>query len=401
MIRILLTLILPGAYASADEISTTLDPSCEWACADSSGRVITMHTRQDKEVESYANRPLSDGIEFRMLSGSYRVQASSTSDSISGPIPDQDPPPDPDPIPTPVPSIQYRGIPDPSAVLGFDIDGEYIADQTLNGIQGGVLLTCNGTAARPCLIDASNASFTAVGVQGQYAILDGATVNANTTGGPFIFTEDCDKCVIRDAELSGPGVDAGHASAAWLGDDNVWLRGSIHGFGDNRAAAREQDFHGIKIQANNVWILDANIYDVSGDSIQCGDASRGNCTNVYIGGNFFHDNRENGVDIKDSTNVVVSGNTMSGFAGTHSDPGAAIVIHDDAFDAKIYDNIIRDARIGLVTSGVSGHEITGNAIEAAFRGIECRNTRNLTIAGNEIAAPTKIERQSNCKGAIQ
>jgi hypothetical protein len=78
-----------------------------------------------------------------------------------------------------------------------------------------------------------------------------------------------------------------------IGNNTVWLRGSIQGLGDNRPNAREQDSHGMKIQARDVWVLDAEIYDVSGDSIQCGDASNGDCQRVYIGGGYMHHNREN------------------------------------------------------------------------------------------------------------
>ena len=175
----------------------------------------------------------------------------------------------------------------------------------------------------------------------------------------------------------------------------------IHGFGDRRVDAPEQDYHGAKVMGRDVWILDSEIYDVSGDSVQCGDASRGDCQRVYIGGGWFHDNRENGVDIKDSRDVVVSGVTMSGFRPTNSSPGEALIIHDDAYDARIFDNIISGAALGIVSSGAAGHVIDGNTIQASREGIQLRNTRKITVTNNTIDAPTCVKKQSGMSGTVQ
>jgi hypothetical protein len=214
------------------------------------------------------------------------------------PDPEPEPTPDPEPNPNPTPPTAscgspYRGIPDPCAHLGFDIYAQYQIDQSINGTHGDADLVCNGTASDPCVIDAGGATFSRVELRGQYAILQGAIVNAPASSGPMLHLSECNNCVVRDSHVIGPKVDRSHSSAVFMGFNTVWLRGSIHGFGDNRANAREQDFHGMKIKARDVWVLDAEIYDVSGDSIQCGDASNGDCQRVYIGGGYMHHNREN------------------------------------------------------------------------------------------------------------
>lgn len=317
----------------------------------------------------------------------------------------QDPPNDPPPPPPPPPSggpSAYRGIPEPSDILGFDVWANYAATQTISGSRGNDTIDCTGTASAPCVIDASNANFSRVDVTGSYVIFRGGVVNAPSGSGDFFSLYDCNYCVAKDVEVSGPGVDSGYSAAVRLGRNTVWLRGSIHGFGDNRNAAREQDFHGIKTDGDGpIWILEADIYDNSGDSVQVGDASRGASNNVYIGGGFFHDNRENGVDIKDSTNIVVSAVTMSGFSPTSSDPGSAIVVHDDAYNSKFYDNIILDTSIGIVSSGVDGHIMDGNTVTASSIGIQLRNTRNLVVSNNDITAPTPVQVQGGVTGDIQ
>lgn len=286
----------------------------------------------------------------------------------------------------------YEGIPSPSVALGFDVFSEELKpDKVLSGKLDRHTIECVGTAADPCFVDATNASFTSLKLKGKYIVLQGGKLSAPQARGPFV--ELCSYCVARDLHLVGPKTDNSHSSAVWMVENSVWLRGKIHGFGDNRTDAREQDFHGFKVMADNVWILEAEIFDMSGDSVQVGDASRGSANNVYIGGGRFYNNRENGVDIKDSRNVVVSGVTMYGFRPTESSPGEAIIIHDDAYDAKIINNDIYDSTMGIVSSGHEGHVITKNKIKAKDVGIELRNTRNLTVLENEIDAPQRYHIQ--------
>jgi parallel beta-helix repeat protein len=295
---------------------------------------------------------------------------------------------------------EYRGIPDPSAALGFDVRGNYPVSQTVTGSQGSKTLSCTGTASNPCQIDASGATFDSLTLSGSYVVLQGGKVNARSTDGPH-FTASCSNCVVRDVEVSGPGVDTGHSSAVRMGSYSVWIGGSIHGFGDNRVDAAEQDFHGMKVMNDDVWVMEAEIYDCSGDSIQVGDASRGSASRVYIAGGYFHHNRENAVDIKDSHDVVVSGVYMEGFRPTSSSPGEALVVHDDAYDAQIYDNIVRDSTLGMVSSGRSGHIIDGNDVQAIKTGIQLRNTSNITVTNNTVSAPTRIEVQGGISGTVQ
>ncbi|MCG8486679.1 MAG: right-handed parallel beta-helix repeat-containing protein [Chromatiales bacterium] len=295
---------------------------------------------------------------------------------------------------------QYRGIPDPSQALGFNVWADYPATEIVTGHHGRETLSCNGSAAQPCLIDASAATFEHLTLSGSYLVLQGGRVDASETNGAHLRVE-CSHCVVRDVEVSGPGVDVGHSGAVSMNSFSVWVRGSIHGFGENSTTAREQDYHGMKVMTDDVWILDAEIYDNSGDSVQVGDASRGSASRVYIGGGYFHHNRENGVDIKDSHDVVVSGVRMEGFRPTSSSPGEAMIIHDDAYDAQIYDNIVRDSTLGIVSSGLSGHVITGNDIVALSVGIQLRNTQDITVTGNTVSASTPIEVQGGITGTVQ
>jgi parallel beta-helix repeat protein len=342
----------------------------------------------------------------------YEVSGEPEPDPGPDPEPEPDPGPDPDPDPDPVPDPDpgepsaYRGIPDPSAYFGYDVYANYPVDQVVTG--NTATISGQGTASDPYFVDATGLSRNGgLTISGSYVIVQGGFVDYPNTDGPALSfgegTTSCQFCTVRDMEVFGSDANfnAGHDAAVGLGSNNVWLRGSIHGFGDRRIEAPEQDYHGIKTFGPNVWILDAEIYDVSGDSVQVGDASRGAASNVYIGGGYMHHNRENGIDVKDSRNVVVSGVKMEGFRPTGSSPGEAFIIHDDALDAKILDNIILDSNLGIVSSGASGHLIEGNNITALSEGIQLRNTSNITVRDNTISAPVCVNRQSGVTGTVQ
>ena len=315
-----------------------------------------------------------------------------------GTIPIAEPDPMAPPLPTRAPGRSYRGIPDPNAHFGFDVNGSYAVDRDINGFQGIDTVFCVGSAADPCVIDGTDAVWTELVLVGQYIILQGGVVNS--LDDHKLNAGRCDKCVIRDFEVKGPGIDWGHGTAVYLGSETAWIRGSIHDFGDRSYSARENDLHGIKVYGPNVWILDAHIYNMAGDSVQIGDSSRGSADRVYVGGGDFHNNRENAVDIKDSTNVVISCVSMHGFHDTGNDE-FAMVIHDDAFGVLAYDNVIYDTLYGIVSTGEKGHVIDGNTIVAGTIGIQLRNTRDMTVTNNAISARVCIDRQRNVSGTIQ
>ena len=227
-------------------------------------------------------------------------------------------------------------------------------------------------------------------------------MNAPPGRGSWFTAKNCSQCVIRDVEVAGPSINSGNSSAVSLASGSVWIRGSIHGFGNTDPNSPENDFHGIKTTSGtDIWILEAEIYNVAGDSVQVGDASRGSAQRVYIGGGYYHHNRENAVDIKDSTDIVVSGVLMEGFHPSSTSSGAALVVHDDAFDAKIYNNIVGDSNIGMVSSGRSGHVIDSNTIQASSMGIDLRGTTNITVSNNIINAPIPIRVGGGVSGTVQ
>jgi hypothetical protein len=140
--------------------------------------------------------------------------------------------------------------------------------------------------------------------------------------------------VYKNCDIGGNNTNQSHGSAVSMTSNTVFHNFRVHNFGLLGASAPEQDQHGWKVKSTNVWILDSQGYQLSGDGVQVGDASNGRGVNVYIGGGYYHDNRENGIDVKDSQNVVISGVRMEGFQPSNSSPGEALIIHDEAIATK-------------------------------------------------------------------
>jgi hypothetical protein len=146
------------------------------------------------------------------------------------------------------------------------------------------------------------------------------------------------------------------------------------------------DRHGTYVGkgSKRVWILDNYYHHNGGDGIQfCHGCTSNYPDTVYIGRNTMHSDRENGIDLKYATNVVISQNTIHSYVsapkdtnwcfddGSHCDTytsgsdGAAVVIGSDGGPTNIWVifNEIYDAvkAIRIEESGSSTY-IIGNVI---------------------------------------
>lgn len=125
----------------------------------------------------------------------------------------------------------------------------------------------------------------------------------------------------------------------------------------------------------NLWILASTFYNNPEDGIQLGlsayGADRSKCANIYIGDNLIIKNGENAIDLKASSNIIISQNLLSGakstvyrVGATSGSDGSAGVINDDGGgpdnDWWIF-NTISNSRCGIRNQAGSGkHYIIGN-----------------------------------------
>ena len=146
-----------------------------------------------------------------------------------------------------------------------------------------------------------------------------------------------DHVAVRDCEFIGNGIDTGAGACCSYGtafatqlSDLVWFRNKVHAFGDWTALV-ENDKHGFSggVNATRIWHLDNEVYQCGGDALQSGhgfNQDTNPTTQLYIGGNTFYECGENGIDIKQVHDLVISTNNLHDFP-TNIDSGQAMVLH--------------------------------------------------------------------------
>jgi hypothetical protein len=234
-----------------------------------------------------------------------------------------------------------------------------------------------GTAEAPMIFrgDGSPTFTGTVAIRGTYVIVEGILVDGGqvSIGG--------DHVALRDSEVRNhrPG---GNSTAVVVDDgssDIVVFRSRVHDNGDV-SSATENDVHGIGGGSNSqrVWILDNETYRNGGDSVQFGHNQDNTLSHVYIGRNLMHEDRENAVDIKETSDVIISENEMFGYRATTSSEGAAIVVHYCPINANVLFNDIHDSEVGISSTSLLSdcptpvsvrflgnviHQIQGTAIQ--------------------------------------
>ncbi len=129
-------------------------------------------------------------------------------------------------------------------------------------------------------------------------------------------------------------------------------------------AAEEDDTSCFSIQHNcsQVWILENVGYRSGGDGVILAHNAAFSTHHVYIGRNTFYENRENGIDIKEANDVIVSGNAIYSHRPVSSSSGEGIVVHYDPQNVWLLNNIIADCELGIVVTGARDAWVVGNVI---------------------------------------
>lgn len=251
---------------------------------------------------------------------------------------------------------------------------------------GQLIITANGIASQPVWIRGMDSATKpviknlGVIIKGSYVILENIYFDNSIVGLRVHSNSNLHHAVVRNNEFLGSGANVGNSavvgiygSSGNIFSDIVVYNNVIHNFGD-LTSATENDFHGVapSAYADRVWVLNNHIYNLGGDSIQVGAASlavEARPNHTYVGGNNFHDNRENCVDIKQADNIIVSQNIMHGAQGASSDPGGVVVVHNSPTNVWILNNEIYDGNEGTTSTGSSGFYVIGNRIYKIHRAV--------------------------------
>ncbi|NLF32651.1 MAG: tandem-95 repeat protein, partial [Planctomycetes bacterium] len=182
-------------------------------------------------------------------------------------------------------------------------------------------------------------------------------------------------------------------------EDMVIYNNTIHDNGSWQSST-PNDVHGITVNRyiDSVWAVDNHNYHNGGDSIQVNCRGSYQTTNIYIGRNIFHHDRENAIDLKTYTDLVASENRMYGYRSTSSSEGAAFVVHYNPSWTWVLNNEVYDSELGLVNTGSTDTYFIGNLVYDMIRNgvgdagsvyghgqaIHIRNSARTAIVNNTI-----------------
>lgn len=145
-----------------------------------------------------------------------------------------------------------------------------------------------------------------------------------------------------------------HDGGNWLGATET-LAGDMHclGLGDNSDATTQQ----------YTWYLFNEVYHCGGDGFGNGHAANFTASQIYVGRNDIHDNRENAVDIKEVHSLIFAENHFHHQGDVDSAEGALAVVHygpdsgsqQSPYNVWFLNNKFDHGVYGLVSTEVSNN----------------------------------------------
>ncbi|MFY2558470.1 right-handed parallel beta-helix repeat-containing protein [Corallococcus terminator] len=255
-------------------------------------------------------------------------------------------------------------------------------------------------ARRPRILPSDTDVGSLVAVSQPYWVVQGFEVDVQgrpSFGALFETNTTCSR--LLDSTLhggrAGGGVVVSYADYVLI-DNN-----EIHDF-----AKTNMDSHGVAVRgvSRNVFIVENDIHDVSGDGVQC-QPNGGRPAILLIEKNKLHAAGENGVDIKACDDILIHQNIIYDFPNIERYPWQAnasaaegVLIHEDAMNVQILGNEIFQAGRGVSIGGnnpvdrpanvqVSNnhiHDIHDYANRNNGQGIRVVKARGVHIIGNHI-----------------
>ena len=259
--------------------------------------------------------------------------------------------------------------------------------------------TLNGTSSAPVFIKGINkpliqGSESQINLAGTYFVVEGlllddVRVRSSSTRWAFRNNE------VRNWRGSPTPIVGVSGST-----DAVVVGNHIHHHGDT-SGTTETDTIGVVASTASlrIWIVDNHIHNIGGDSVRVGTnppAPEPRAQFLYIGRNEFHDNGENGLDVKQSRDVIISENLMYNFKVSVSSSGPPVTAHYDAERVWVINNRLHSAPRGIVSTGALGFYVIGNQVwnihEPGFssssmsqgHAIMTRSTPNAVVINNTV-----------------
>ena len=295
--------------------------------------------------------------------------------------------------------------------------GSYV--EVHGGPYSNVTVTANGTATNPVWFRGtagSNPTFRGFSMKGSYAIFEYLNFDRQTEGAAFDYPSAY--MTLRYSTYVGEGTYIGSNGSAFgcSGDSASQHNHHILFYANNISNIGQwnydttYDYHGIKPRndVDYVWILDCNIYHTQGDSVQTGEASligQNYPSHIYIGRLRSYEEKENCVDIKGGSDIVVSEIVCSDLNNSYGDDeGGGVVIHNNASWVWVLNSLFYRNWIGALNTdgsniyyvGNIARNINGSTSSTSYYGsgvaFHVRNSSTVAIVNNTV---------NNCDKGVQ
>ncbi len=247
---------------------------------------------------------------------------------------------------------------------------------------GQIIFVAEGTKENPVWVRGENASDKPIIrgetiVKGQYVILENLHYDTDrkNIGLRVHNNSHLHHAVVRSCEFEGSGTDVGFSAAVGITGsagnrfhDIVIYNNEMHHLGDYRPEAEENDYHGVITGRNvdRVWVLNNHNHHLGGDGVQVGTASIPDAerpTHIYVSQNYFHDNHENAVDVKEADDIFITENELAGHTESEVGSEAVVVIHNEPNRVWVVNNEIYGTSVyGVITTSGSDVWLVGNVV---------------------------------------
>jgi hypothetical protein len=225
-------------------------------------------------------------------------------------------------------------------------------------------------------------------MEGQFFIVENIEFYDDT----YVKTKDtAHHLSIRNCEIHNPVGKLVYYGAAVMarGADIVIYQNHIHHHVTDDPK-QGGDIHGVRpgVAAKRVWILENDIHHNSGDAIQACHYCEPRPQFIYIGRNILHEDRENAVDLKHASDIIISQNKMYGYGDATTSDGSAVVLGSDGMPNRswVIFNEIYNSKNGIRNEETDNAWIIGNMIYS-IKGFAIaleKKTDDLYIIGNTI-----------------
>jgi hypothetical protein len=267
-----------------------------------------------------------------------------------------------------------------------------VTEVTSGSTSGNTTFSGTGTADNPKIFrGVGTPTFSGTGyvyISGNYVIVEGIKVSSNR-----VIRFDGSYVCLRDSEVTGNGGNTSKGTVSSLATASyvVIYNNTIHDNGPWDGGT-ENDIHGVTGTpgCHHIWIVDNLMYHHGGDSVQFGHTDSNTTHHVFVGRNEMYTDRENAVDIKRISDVVISQNTMHDYVTSSTSEGAAVVVHYCQSNSNVIFNTIYNCTVGISDTSLDNCSISplivrhmGNLMYDCGRGIQTWGSgKRITIANN-------------------